>query len=37
MPNMRLTKNEMPAQEPKERAKNFFEVTFGYTAETAMD
>ncbi len=37
MPNMRLTKNEMPAQEPEERAKNFFEVTFGYTAETAMD
>ena len=37
MPNMRLTKNEMPAQEPKERAKNFFEVTFGYTAETAID
>ena len=37
MPNMRLTKNEMPAQSPEERARNFYEVTFGYTAETAMD
>ncbi len=37
MPNMRPTKNEMPSQDAKERAKNFFEVTFGYTAETAID
>ena len=37
MPNMRLTKNPMPAQEPDVRNKNFYEVTFGYTAETAID
>ena len=37
MPNMRLTKHPMPAQEPDVRNKNFYEVTFGYTAETAID
>ena len=37
MPNMSLKKNEMPSQAPEVRSKNFFEVTFGYTAETAID
>ncbi len=37
MPNMRLTKNPMPAQEPDIRNKNFYEVTLGYTAEMAVD
>ena len=37
MPNMSLKKNPMPAQEPDVRNKNFYEVTFGYTAETAID
>ena len=37
MPNMSMKKNPMPSQEADVRNKNFFEVTFGYTAETAMD
>lgn len=37
MPNMRMTRNEMPTQEPKVRARNFEEVALGYTAEQAMD
>ena len=37
MPNMRPTKNPMPAQDADVRNKNFHEVTFGYTAEAAID
>lgn len=37
MPNMSLLKNEMPAQDPTIRNKNFLEVTLGYTAEQAID
>ena len=37
MANMRLTKNEMPEQDPVVRAGNFDEVALGYTAEMAMD
>ena len=37
MANMRLTKNEMPEQDPIVRAGNFEEVALGYTAEMAMD
>ena len=37
MPNMSLTKNPMPSQDPKVRAHNFDEVALGYTAETAID
>ncbi len=37
MANMSLKKNPMPAQEPTVRAKNFKEVTLGYTEETALD
>ena len=37
MPNMRLTKNPMPSQEPNVRNKNFQEVTLGYTEEMALD
>ncbi len=36
MPNMSLKKNEMPAQEPNIRNKNFYEVTLGYTEELAV-
>ncbi|MEE1002939.1 MAG: NADPH-dependent glutamate synthase [Acutalibacteraceae bacterium] len=36
-PNMSLTKNPMPSQEPKVRAKNFYEVATGYTDEMAID
>jgi len=36
-PNMSLTKNPMPAQEPEVRAHNFFEVATGYTEEVAID
>ena len=35
--NMSLNKVPMPEQEPKVRAKNFLEVTLGYTAENAME
>ena len=34
---MRLTKNEMPEQDPIVRAGNFDEVALGYTPEMAMD
>ena len=37
MPNMSLTKNEMPSQDPKVRAHNFNEVATGYTKEMALD
>ena len=37
MPNMSLKKNPMPAQEAEVRAKNFKEVTLGYTEEMALD
>ncbi len=37
MANMAMKKNEMPAQDPKVRARNFDEVALGYTAELAMD
>ncbi|MDO4460241.1 MAG: NADPH-dependent glutamate synthase [Clostridia bacterium] len=37
MPNMRATKNPMPAQDPNVRNKNFDEVTLGYTEEMALD
>ena len=37
MANMSLKKNEMPAQEPNVRNKNFKEVALGYSKETALD
>ncbi len=37
MANMSPYKNPMPSQDPKVRANNFYEVTLGYTEETAMD
>ncbi len=37
MANMSLKKNPMPAQEPEVRARNFKEVTLGYTEEMALD
>ncbi len=37
MPNMSLTKNEMPVQAPDVRNKNFTEVALGYTEEQAVD
>lgn len=37
MPNMSLVKNEMPAQAPDVRNKNFSEVALGYTEEQAID
>ena len=37
MPNMSMTKNPMPAQEPDVRNKNFLEVALGYTEEMAID
>ncbi|MBO4989753.1 MAG: NADPH-dependent glutamate synthase [Clostridia bacterium] len=37
MPNMSPKKNPMPSQEPAIRARNFKEVTLGYTAEIAVD
>jgi len=37
MPNMSLKKNEMPMQAPEIRCHNFDEVTYGYTAEQAID
>jgi len=33
---MRLPRNSMPEQDPKERVKNFKEVPFGYTEKLAM-
>jgi glutamate synthase (NADPH/NADH) small chain len=35
--NMSLVKNEMHAQDPKFRSKNFLEVTFGYSRDQAID
>ncbi|MBE6946926.1 MAG: NADPH-dependent glutamate synthase [Ruminococcaceae bacterium] len=37
MANMTLTKVPMPEQDPKVRARNFKEVTLGYTAEMAIE
>ena len=37
MPNMSLTKNPMPTQDPAQRSRNFGEVALGYTAEQAID
>lgn len=37
MPNMSLKKNPMPMQDPQVRAKNFEEVTYGYSKEAAND
>ena len=37
MPNMRLTKNPMPTQDPAVRARNFSEVAMGYTEAMALD
>ena len=37
MPNMRMTKNPMPSQDPNVRNKNFLEVALGYTEEQALD
>ena len=37
MANMTLTKTPMPEQDPKVRARNFKEVSLGYTAEMAME
>ena len=37
MANMSLTKIPMPEQDPQVRARNFKEVTLGYTAEMAME
>ncbi len=37
MANMSLKKNEMPTQDPAVRRYNFDEVTYGYTAEQAID
>ncbi len=36
MANMSSFKNPMPAQDPKVRAHNFYEVTLGYSEETAI-
>ncbi len=37
MPNMSLNKVPIPEQDPKVRARNFDEVTLGYTAEMAQE
>ena len=37
MANMSLNKVVMPEQDPKVRARNFKEVTLGYTAEMAIE
>ena len=37
LPNLKKEKNEMPMQDPKERAQNFKEVTLGYDEATAID
>ena len=37
MANMTLTKTPMPEQDPQVRARNFKEVTLGYTAEMAIE
>lgn len=37
MPNMSMTKLPMPEQDPKVRARNFEEVSYGYTEEMAIE
>ena len=37
LPNMKMTKNEMPTQDPKKRARNFEEVALGYEEAVAID
>ena len=37
MPNMTMTKLPMPEQDPKVRARNFEEVSYGYTEEMAVE
>ena len=37
MANMSLVKTPMPEQDPKVRARNFLEVSLGYTAEMAIE
>ena len=37
MPNMKITKNLMPEQDPNIRNMNFEEVALGYTSELAID
>lgn len=37
MANMSPIKNPMPEQDPNVRARNFEEVTLGYTEEMAID
>ena len=37
MPNMSLNKVVMPEQDPKVRARNFEEVTLGYTEDMAVE
>lgn len=37
MANMTMTKTPMPEQDPQVRARNFKEVTLGYTAEMAVE
>jgi glutamate synthase (NADPH/NADH) small chain len=37
IPNMKMTKNPMPTQDPKVRAHNFQEVALGYDEATAID
>ncbi|MBQ8451852.1 MAG: NADPH-dependent glutamate synthase [Clostridia bacterium] len=37
VPNMKMTKNEMPVQDPKVRAHNFNEVALGYDEAAAID
>lgn len=34
---VKIPRQKMPEQDPKERIKNFFEVPYGYTAEQAME
>ena len=34
---MKIPKQAMPEQDPKERVRNFYEVPYGYTAELAME
>ena len=37
MNNMNSKRNEMPTQDPKQRAHNFNEVALGYDEATAVD
>ncbi len=34
---MKIPRQKMPEQDPKERVTNFYEVPYGYTAETAIE